>query len=427
MQRVITINLNGNAYQLDEPAFEMLRAYLDRAELQLKENPDRAEIMADFEQAIADKCGKFLGSQKTVVLAPEMDQILKEMGPVEGGDENDEARTDKKEAGMGDQTGAGAAAPRRLYRIHQGRMIAGVCTGLGAYFDIDPTIVRIVFAALLFVTQGAFILAYFALMFVVPEATTSEEHAAAHGAPFNAQELLDQAKRHAREFAKQAEDFAERGEWRQHLHEQKRLWRAQARAWKRDLRRGVREQAAWARGQADWARGHADWARRAAWWGFWGPRDRPISYAAQVWAAILMPVLGLISLVLFVWLAFAIFSLVTTGAMFGLALPAGIPLWAGILILIVLFQLVTSPIRSARHASYYAWGHHQGWFALWDGVFAMAVTCLVFWLVYHYVLPVEDFRHFIEKLPDAIRTMMQDARMWLASVRAWFDRLAAAL
>ena len=64
MQKVIAINLNGRAYQLDEPAYEALRAYLDRAEVQLKDNPDLREIMADLEQAIADKCNRFLGPTK---------------------------------------------------------------------------------------------------------------------------------------------------------------------------------------------------------------------------------------------------------------------------------------------------------------------------------------------------------------------------
>ena len=409
MQKVITINLNGNAYQLDEPAFEMLRAYLDRAELRLKDNPDRAEIVADFEQAIADKCGKFLGPQKTVVIAAEMEQILNEMGPVEGADDKDEARTDKKEGGMGDQAHAGAAATKRLYRIRDGSMFSGVCTGFAAYFDIDVSIVRIIFLALLFVTKGAAILAYFALSFVIPEAATQEERAAAHGAPFNAQELIDQAKRHAEQFAKQAEHFAEHGEWREHLRAQKRLWRAQRRAWTEHFRRGVHEQAAW--------------ARSAGWWGHWGPPDRPASYQAQVWAGIMIPVFGLVVFALFVWLALAISSLVTTGTLFGWTLPAGVPLWAGILIVIVLYQMVTSPIRTARHALRYAGGRPQGWFALWDGVVAMAVTCLVFWLVYHYVWPVEDFRHFIDKIPDAVRAMMQDARMWVATARDWLQKV----
>ena len=52
MQKVITINLNGNAYQVDEAGYAALVAYLEGAERQLKDNPDRAEIIAaDIEQA----------------------------------------------------------------------------------------------------------------------------------------------------------------------------------------------------------------------------------------------------------------------------------------------------------------------------------------------------------------------------------------
>ena len=35
MERVVTVNLNGNSYSLEEPAYEALRAYLDRAEAAL--------------------------------------------------------------------------------------------------------------------------------------------------------------------------------------------------------------------------------------------------------------------------------------------------------------------------------------------------------------------------------------------------------
>ena len=56
MERVVTINLNGNPYQLEEPAYDALRAYLERARATLADNPDKAEIIRDLEQAIADKC-----------------------------------------------------------------------------------------------------------------------------------------------------------------------------------------------------------------------------------------------------------------------------------------------------------------------------------------------------------------------------------
>src|SRR5882757_627880 len=83
MNTVIIINLNGNAFHLEEPGFQSLRAYLERAQAQLKDNPDRVEIMADLEQAIADKCAHFLRPHKNVLTAGEIDDVLKEMGPVQ--------------------------------------------------------------------------------------------------------------------------------------------------------------------------------------------------------------------------------------------------------------------------------------------------------------------------------------------------------
>src|SRR5690606_33999492 len=72
------------AYQFEDAAYEAVRAYIDHAQRALAGNPDRNEILADLEQAIADKCDTFLGKQKNVVLTNEARQILTEMGPVDG-------------------------------------------------------------------------------------------------------------------------------------------------------------------------------------------------------------------------------------------------------------------------------------------------------------------------------------------------------
>ena len=83
MQKVITINLNGNAFQLDEHGYEALRAYLEHAEAQLGGNPDASEILRDLEQSIAEKCQRLLGPGKTVVTTAEIAQMLREIGPVD--------------------------------------------------------------------------------------------------------------------------------------------------------------------------------------------------------------------------------------------------------------------------------------------------------------------------------------------------------
>jgi len=58
--------------------------------------------------------------------------------------------------------------PKRLYRSKDDRMIAGVCAGLAEYIDIDPTIVRLLFALGL-IAGGATFWAYLVMMMVVPE------------------------------------------------------------------------------------------------------------------------------------------------------------------------------------------------------------------------------------------------------------------
>src|ERR1041384_1959609 len=87
MQKVVNISLNGIAYQLEEPGYDQLRSYLERAEARLKDSPDRAEVMADLEQAIGEKCRAVLGPHKTVVSTTEVERIISEMGPVETADE----------------------------------------------------------------------------------------------------------------------------------------------------------------------------------------------------------------------------------------------------------------------------------------------------------------------------------------------------
>ncbi len=56
---------------------------------------------------------------------------------------------------------------KRLYRSQNDRIIWGVCGGLAEYFDIDPTIIRII-AILLALASGAGVLAYIILAIVIP-------------------------------------------------------------------------------------------------------------------------------------------------------------------------------------------------------------------------------------------------------------------
>src|SRR4051812_3849006 len=123
MQKVVSISLNGNSYQLEEPGFDQLRAYLERAEARLKDSPDRAEVMGDLEQAISEKCRATLGPHKTVVNTNEVERIISEMGPVESADGQTPDATDG--SANAPPPSSGPTPRKRLYKIREGAMWGG--------------------------------------------------------------------------------------------------------------------------------------------------------------------------------------------------------------------------------------------------------------------------------------------------------------
>lgn len=57
---------------------------------------------------------------------------------------------------------------KKLYRSRTDKMVAGVCGGLGKYLSIDPTLIRLIFALLVFFGVGSGLLVYVVLMIIVP-------------------------------------------------------------------------------------------------------------------------------------------------------------------------------------------------------------------------------------------------------------------
>jgi phage shock protein PspC (stress-responsive transcriptional regulator) len=359
MQRVIAVNLNGNAYQVEEQGYDALLAYLARAESALETNPDKPEVLADLEQAIAEKCQRFLGPNKTVIAAAEMDRILTEMGPVETGTaaaSEDGATQEEKTAE--EKKKSADAAPKRLYQIREGAMLSGVCNGLAAYLNLDVTLVRVAFVILALLTKGVWILVYAVLSFVIPYAKTSEERAAAHGRPFTAKELIDQART----------NFAS-------SKDLKRQWRRQRRVLRQQMR-GMAYQHQWAPAEA----------------------PQQVTDAAHVWSGLTAPFFGLVNAGLFLLFVVAVVSIFSSDELFGYPLPPGIPAWGWFLMLFVFYQFIASPLKAASRAASHPYGPPPVViFGPFVGLLWIAAVLLALWWGYNHVPEVQAF---IERIPD---------------------------
>lgn len=58
--------------------------------------------------------------------------------------------------------------PKKLYRIRDGRILAGVCTGLSEYLNLDVNIIRLLFV-IFTLTSGPGLIAYIVMALIVPE------------------------------------------------------------------------------------------------------------------------------------------------------------------------------------------------------------------------------------------------------------------
>ena len=337
MQKVITINLNGNAYQIDEAGYAALVAYLEGAERSLKDNPDRAEILADLEQAIADKCRRFLGPHKTVVTAAEVDQIIREMGPVDGPAPRTRRRRRLGAQGLGRSRrrrrraatalpdSRGRDARRRLQRAR----------GLSAHRRHDrPDRVP---AARAGDSRR--------LRPRVPRARLRDSagrHIGANGPPRTASRSTRGTDR-SREIATTPASRA--------------------------ARTGVVD------GAGNSARGGSSGAAiaLAAAGGVGLAPPAPGDYGTRIVSGAMVPILSVLSVLFFWFWAWAVYSLVTTGQVLGQALPDDIPFWVGILVLVCVYHAVAWPLHFARRrAAYYSLGGQYGGFIARVGRRALA-------------------------------------------------------
>ena len=61
---------------------------------------------------------------------------------------------------------------KRLYRSNTDVMLSGVAAGLAEYFNLDPTLIRLLFVLLGLATGGAALLAYLVMWIIVPRKPT---------------------------------------------------------------------------------------------------------------------------------------------------------------------------------------------------------------------------------------------------------------
>ncbi|MCR4860226.1 MAG: PspC domain-containing protein [Bacteroidales bacterium] len=149
MKEVERVSLGGYAFTLDEDAAALAHEYLEELERHYAAREGGSEILEGIEERMAEllheKCGRDGVASKAVIQG-----IIDILGRPEQIDAEDDAQ--QNQSGTARESGP----KKKLYRDLSDKVVAGVCSGLAAYFKLDVALFRIAFTALTLVTLLGF-------------------------------------------------------------------------------------------------------------------------------------------------------------------------------------------------------------------------------------------------------------------------------
>ncbi len=167
MNKTIIINISGVIFHIEEDAYETLKNYMNDIKHHFASYRDNFEIVTDIENRIAEMFSELLLKEnKQVIVQSDVATVIAKMGNAEDFREDAESEFS--------QSNDYAFSKRKLFRDVDDRIIGGICSGIGHYFEIEARWIRVAFFVL-FIFYGFGLLPYILLWMVMPKAKSRTE------------------------------------------------------------------------------------------------------------------------------------------------------------------------------------------------------------------------------------------------------------
>jgi len=169
MKKVININFQGQVIAIEETAFEILSQYIDNLKAYFSREECGDEIVNDIENRIAELFGNRLKLGFSCITDEDVESILASIGKPEDFDtdydESSDSTSGEKQSSFQSKKESESSTEdqTRLYRNSNDKIIAGVCSGLGYHFKIDPVWFRLAFILLFSVLFWVYIILWIVL------------------------------------------------------------------------------------------------------------------------------------------------------------------------------------------------------------------------------------------------------------------------
>jgi phage shock protein PspC (stress-responsive transcriptional regulator) len=184
MKKTVNVNISGQAFVIDENAYALLESYLQNLRNYFRKEEGVEEIVADFEARIGELLSERVRLGAQVINQEHIEDVIARVGKPDDFSEGEASEEDARQ-----QTSETGETKRKLFRNPDDKMLGGVFSGLGAYFGIDVTLMRIIGVVLLFVTQGVLSTVYLIAWIAIPQAKTASEKLQMEGKPLTVENI----------------------------------------------------------------------------------------------------------------------------------------------------------------------------------------------------------------------------------------------
>ncbi len=198
MKKTLTVNISGIVFHIDEDAYYRLSRYLEKISRHFEKETGRDEILAGIEERLADMFQEKKKFERQVITLEEVESAIAQLGEpsqISGDDKENRDNTDYEHV------------PKRLFRDPDNKYIGGVCGGLGAYFQVDPMWIRLIFLLTLFI-GGSGLIIYVILWIVIPRAVTTADRLSMRGEKVNLSNIEKSIKEDLRDIKQNLEDLS---------------------------------------------------------------------------------------------------------------------------------------------------------------------------------------------------------------------------
>jgi len=173
MNKTVNINLASTFFHIDENAYQILERYLRKLKEGFKDTAGGEEILQDIEARIAELFQDLKTNPDYVINTADVKKVIGIMGEPETVLSEEDINTSQEKI------------HRKLYRDPEDKYIGGVAAGLGHYFKIDATWIRLIWLFLALFSGGVFTLIYILFWILVPLAKTTGDLLRMKGEPVN--------------------------------------------------------------------------------------------------------------------------------------------------------------------------------------------------------------------------------------------------